>query len=302
MASVSGGPPRLAKRLPANQRAPEREKRLVDVGPLVVTDAQAAKLTEPGEGAFHDPSPPAQATPMLYAAHSQQGHDVTRPQTASNGSRVVAAIPEHTVRPLPRSPPYAMQRGNRIDQRKGFLRVVPIRAGQTHGERHASPVANQMALTPALGPIGRIRTSLVTTMHRADGTTVHDRSRPINPIASSEPIQQREVNEIPHARSLPIAQAAPTRHSRAAHEFLREHVPGNAAAEDKQNAGKTRAIGDARPSAFRPMRWSWQERFNKIPQWIGKQRRGHTPSPTSPTRIRCRRFCYALLGSRDLTS
>jgi len=34
--------PRLAQRLPANQRAPEREKRLVDVGPLVVLHAQAA--------------------------------------------------------------------------------------------------------------------------------------------------------------------------------------------------------------------------------------------------------------------
>ena len=174
MASASGGPPRLAQRLPANQRAPEREERLVDVGPLVVADAQAAKLTEPGEGAFHDPPPPAQATPMLCAAHGQQGHDVTRPQTAPNGSCVVAAIPEHTVRPLPRSPPYAMQRRNRIDQRQGFLRVVPIRAGQTHGERHASPIANQMALAPALRPIGGIRTSMVTTMDCADGTAVQD--------------------------------------------------------------------------------------------------------------------------------
>jgi hypothetical protein len=52
-----------------------------------------------------------------------------------------------------------------------------------------------MALAPALGPIGR--TGLITAMHRADGTTVHDRSRPINLIVSSEPIQQREVNEIP---------------------------------------------------------------------------------------------------------
>jgi hypothetical protein len=115
-------------------------------------------------------------------------------------------------------------------------------------------------------------------MHRADGTTVHDRSRPINLIVSSEPIQQREVNEIPHARSLPIAQAAPTRHPRPAPEFLREHMPGNAAAEDKQNAGETRAIGDARPSAFRPTRWRWQERFDKIPQRLWKQRSGHTRS------------------------
>ena len=148
--------------------------------------------------------------------------------------------------------PVAVQRGNRIDQRQGFLRVVPIRAGETYGERHASPVANQMALAPPLRPIGRVRTSLVTAMYRADGTAVHNRSRPINLIVSSEPIQQREVNEIPHARSLPIAQAAPTRHPRPAPEFLREHLPRDAAAEDEQNAGETRAIGNSRASTFRP--------------------------------------------------
>ena len=249
----------------------------MDVGPPIVADAQAAKLTEPGEGAFHDPPPPSQATPMLCAAHGQQGHDVTRPETASDRGRIVAAIPEHTVRPLPRSTAFAVQRRNRI-QRQGFLRVVPIRAGQTHGERYASTVANQMALAPALGPIGGVRTCLVTAMHRADGTTVHDRSRPINLIVSSEPIQQREVNEIPHARALPIAQAAPTRHPRPACESLREHLPGNAAAEDEDDAGETRTVRNARPSAFRPTWWSWQERFDKIPQRIGKQRRSHTRS------------------------
>ena len=112
-------------------------------------------------------------------------------------------------------------------------------------------------------------------MHRADGTAVHDRSRPINLILSSEPIQPREVNEIPHAGSLPIAQAAPTRHPRTALEFLREHLPRDAAAEDEQNAGETRAIRNTRPSAFRPTWWSGQERFDKIPQRAGKQRRSH---------------------------
>jgi hypothetical protein len=120
-----------------------------------------------------------------------------------------------------------MQRRNRIDQRQGFLRVVPIRAGQTHGERHASTVADQMALAPAA-------------------------------------------------------------------EFLREHLPGNAAAKDKQNAGETRAIGDARPSAFRPTRWSWQERFNRVPQRIGKQRRGHTRSRYFADEDVFRRFLRAL--------
>jgi hypothetical protein len=57
------------------------------------------------------PTPPAQATPMLGTAHGQQGHNVASPETAPNGGRVVAAIPDHTVRSLPRSPPLTMQRG-----------------------------------------------------------------------------------------------------------------------------------------------------------------------------------------------
>jgi hypothetical protein len=86
------------------------------------------------------------------------------------------------------------------------------------------------------------------------------------------------MDEIPHTHQLPIAQAPPASHPRPAPEFLREHLPRNAAAEDKQNSGETRAIGHARPSAFRPTRWSWQERFDKIPQRLWKQRSGHTRS------------------------
>ena len=156
--------------------------------------------------------------------------------------------------------------------------------------RFASPVANQMTLAAALGPIGRVRTGLVPTMHLADGTTVNDRTRPINLVVAREPIQQRKVDEIPYARPVPIAQAPPARHPRSASEFLREHVPGNAAAENKQNARKTRAIGDARPSAFGPTRWSGQERFDNIPQRIGKQRGGHTRSHYFADEIRLGRF------------
>ena len=133
-----------------------------------------------------------------------------------------------------------------------------------------------MTLAPALGPVGGIRPGLVTAVRGADGTTIHDRPRPINLVIPSEPIEQRKVDQIPHARPLPIAQAAPARHPRAAAEFRWKHLPGNAAAKDKQSAGETRAIRDAQPSAFRLTSWSWKERFDKIPQRIGKQRRSHT--------------------------
>ena len=141
-----------------------------------------------------------------------------------------------------------------------------------------------MALAPALRPIGGIRTSMVTTMHCADGTAVHDRSRPINLILSSEPIQQREVNEIPHVRSLPIAQAAPARHPRAAAEFRWKHLPGNAAAKDEDDAREARAIRNAWSATLWPSWKNRQEGFDKIPQPIWKQRRGHTPFTLLPRR------------------
>ena len=167
------------QRLPANQRAPEREERLVDVGPLVVADAQASELVEPCKRPLDHPPSPAQPTPVRRTTHSDPRHNMPHPQPTPNRCRVVAAIPEHTGRSLPRSPACAVQRRNRIHQRQGFLRVVPVRAGQAHRERHALPVADQMALAPAFGPVGGVRTGLVTAVHRADGTTLHDRPRPM---------------------------------------------------------------------------------------------------------------------------
>ena len=163
--------------------APEREERLVDVGPLVIPHAQAAKLTEPGE--MCAPRPTAKAASMLRAAHGRQGHDVPNPETV----RMAAA-------PSPRCPSTQSGRcrgrlhalrsgGNRIHQRESFLRVVPVRAGQAPGERYTAPVANQMA-APALGPIGWIRTGLVTA--------VHARRQQLSPLATNQSVVAREAN------------------------------------------------------------------------------------------------------------
>ena len=97
--------------------------------------------------------------------------------------------------------------------------------GQTNGEWYATPVANQMALAPALGTIGRIGTCLLSAMHRAHRATIDHRPRPINPIVPSQPIEHRKVNQIPHTRQLPVAQASPARHPSTAPQFLRQHLP-----------------------------------------------------------------------------
>ena len=57
-------------------------------------------------------------------------------------------------------------------------------------DQHATPVADQMTLAPALGPISGIWTGLVTAVDRADETTVHDRPRPINLVGACEPLNE----------------------------------------------------------------------------------------------------------------
>src|SRR5262249_41934368 len=101
---------------------------------------------------------------------------------------------------------------------------------------------------------------------------VDDRPRPIDLIFAFEPIQQRKHDQVPDPGFLPVAHAPPAGHPRPTPEFLRKHLPGDAAAEDKQNGGETRAIRNARPSAFWPTWRSGKEGFDKIPQRIWKQR------------------------------
>jgi hypothetical protein len=86
------------------------------------------------------------------------------------------------------------------------------------------------------------------------------------------------MDEIPHTRLLPVAQATPARHPRPAPEFLREHLPGNTAAQDEDNAGEARAIRDTWPPTLWPSWGNRQERFDKIPQRIWNQRGRHACS------------------------
>src|SRR5688572_22744646 len=76
--------PALPQGMPANHGTPERQKRLKCVGPLVVPHTQAAKLIQPVECALHGPAPPAQATPMLRAAHGKRQENVASSQTVTD--------------------------------------------------------------------------------------------------------------------------------------------------------------------------------------------------------------------------
>lgn len=44
----------------------------MNVGTLLVADAQSAELIEPGKGSLHDPSPSTKPTAVFGPSHSEQ--------------------------------------------------------------------------------------------------------------------------------------------------------------------------------------------------------------------------------------
>jgi len=82
----------------------------------------------------------------------------------------------------------------------------------------------------------------LTRTHSANGGGVDDAARPINPVGRAQAGEQHLRQRVPDARLLPGPQASPATHTRAAAHFLRQHLPRDAALQDKQDAGQNRSI------------------------------------------------------------
>jgi len=53
----------------------------MDIGSLLVADAQPAKLVQPGKAPLHNPAPSAEATAMFRVAHRKQRQNASLAQT-----------------------------------------------------------------------------------------------------------------------------------------------------------------------------------------------------------------------------
>src|ERR1044071_5325638 len=72
--------------------------------------------------------------------------------------------------------------------------------------------------------------------------TVNARSRPVNPVGLTQPIQQGGVQPMPDTGRLPVPQAAPAGHSGTTAHLLRQVLPGNAGLQHEQDTGEGSAV------------------------------------------------------------
>jgi hypothetical protein len=61
----------------------------------------------------------------------------------------------------------------------------------------------------------------------------------------------------PHPCSLPITQAPPARHTTPTAQLLRQHLPGDTALQDEEDARQGGAICDGPWTSTLGLRWLW---------------------------------------------
>jgi hypothetical protein len=77
------------------------------------------------------------------------------------------------------------------------------------------------------------------------------------------------MKPLPHPDVVPLLEAPPAGHPRAAAHLPGEHLPGNSRLEHEQNARKSCAIAHARAPALGFRRLLRQEWFDYGPKFVG---------------------------------
>jgi len=105
---------------------------------------------------------------------------------------------------------------------------------------------------------------------------------PVDAPLLPDPPEQGVQEFLPDAAALPAPQPAPAGHPGAAAHLLRQHLPGDAALQDKDDAGQAGAVVNRRAATFAgPGPVARQERLNDLPKFIGYKRTGHGAPPIS---------------------
>src|SRR5690242_17187617 len=203
------------------------------------------------KGYFHHPTVPAQALAALDPAPGDARDDAA-PAAGAAAAGVVVGLVGVQLRRAPAGPASRL-----ADRRHGVERllehgaVVDVGGREQDRERDALPVDHEVALGARLAAVGRVRPGRGPARLRGQAGAVERAPAPVDQAGLPEPVEQGVVERLPDAGLLPVAQPAPAAHPAAAAHLLREHLPGNAALEDEEDAGQRRAILDRRTAALR---------------------------------------------------
>jgi len=173
-----------------NKGTTQGEKGLMDFGTAFVTNAQAAELMQPTEGAFDHPTGFAQPTAMRPAFACQPSGNSQAVQPTLMRTAAISPIPLHDLRALTRSAGFAAQRWDGQDQGLQLAAVMHIGRRDLDAQRNALGIGAKMMFAARFAAVGRVwsrlkppktaRTLLESTMARDQSSRSARCKRPNN--------------------------------------------------------------------------------------------------------------------------
>ena len=129
----------------------------MDLVAAVVADEQSFEVVQPGEGAFDDPTGPAESGAVFGLATCDLGFDPAGAEFAAVLVVVVAAVSGEALGTAARPANLAPHRRDALDQRHELSDVVAVAAGDGPRERDPGRVYEKVMLGTGSGSINRAR-------------------------------------------------------------------------------------------------------------------------------------------------
>ncbi len=192
----------------------------MDIRSPLVPDRQSPVARKPGQGPLDHPAVPAQPLARLDALARDPHLDpaaMEEPSTARDVVRLVGMELGRALAPLPGG---LADRGHGVDQVREDHAVMAVRPGEHGGQRDALALRDEMLFRARLAAIGWVRSHRLAPPSCRDARAVQTRPRPVDPIRLAQPIEQSPVQPVPDPDLLPVMQAPPIGHPRAAAHLL----------------------------------------------------------------------------------
>src|SRR3954471_13358154 len=267
----------------ADRGTGEDEEGEVDVITALVPDDQPTAAGDPGQGTLDHPSMPAEALAALDPAPGDARDDAAPAAGAAAAGVVVGLVGVQLPRPPPGTAARLADRRHGVECLLQDDTVVDVGGREQDRQGDALPVHDEVPLAARLAAVGRVRPGRGPAGLGGQARRVERAPAPVDQPGLAEPVEQRVVERLPDAGLLPIAEPAPAAHPAAAAHLLREHLPGDAALEDEEDAGQRRAILDRRTAAFRAWRMGRKQGAEEGPEGVGNERCCHAPTGGKPT-------------------
>ena len=216
----------------------------------LVANLEPPGLADPSQTTFHHVADLPQTAAVRRSHPRQMVLDPPPLQPFLIARGPVLSIAVQGLRPALPTASGLSGRWHIVQQRQCHHRVIPLRPGDAHSQRCSVAINEQVPFCPFFASIRGVFAGESAAKNRAVALAVHAGLFSVDEILAAQAVQHRMKQFLPDASTLPVAQAAPASDAGATTHLQGKHLPGNATAQDENDACQTSAVIDGWATAL----------------------------------------------------